>query len=42
MSKKDGMITMNKYIDNLLEKGIISIEVARNRKRDLETKAVYY
>lgn len=40
--KKDGMITMNKSIDMLLKEGIISEDVARNRIRDLETKAVYY
>jgi len=39
---KDGMITMNKSIDNLLKNGVISEDVARNRKRDLETQAVYY
>ena len=41
-SRAEGMITMNQYIDELLTKGIISQQVARNRKRDLETKAVYY
>lgn len=41
-SHKEGMITMNKYIDNLLERGIITESVAKNRKRDLETKAMYY
>lgn len=40
--QKDGMVTMNKYIDRLHQKGIISESVARNRKRDLETQAVYY
>ncbi|MDD5071579.1 MAG: PilT/PilU family type 4a pilus ATPase [Patescibacteria group bacterium] len=41
-SQKDGMITMNKSIDKLLQEGLISAEVAKNRKRDLETQAVYY
>lgn len=38
----DGMITMNQAIDELLAKGIIDAKVAENRKRDLETKSVYY
>lgn len=41
-SKEEGMITMNKSIDALLELGLITEDVARNRKRDLETKAIYY
>lgn len=41
-SQKEGMITMNKAIDKLVEAGLITEEVARNRKRDLETQAVYY
>jgi len=41
-SQKDGMITMNKAIDRLQARGIISREVAQNRKRDLETMATYY
>lgn len=40
--RDEGMITMNQYIDDLLAKGRISMQVARNRKRDLETKAAYY
>lgn len=40
--KEKNMITMNKAIDDLLKKGLISASVAHNRKRDLETKAVYY
>ncbi len=40
--KKEGMVTMNKAIDNLYEKGLISAEVSQNRKRDLETQSVYY
>lgn len=39
---KDGMVTMNKSIDALRAGGFITDEVARNRKRDLETRAVYY
>lgn len=38
----EGMITMNKAIDNLYHNGKISEEVAKNRKRDLETQIVYY
>jgi twitching motility protein PilT len=41
-SQKEGMITMNKSIDNLLKRGLITETVAKNRKRDLETKAMYY
>ena len=41
-SSQDGMVTMNKSIDELLRKGEISVDVARNRKRDLETKASYF
>ncbi|MDD4611028.1 MAG: ATPase, T2SS/T4P/T4SS family, partial [Patescibacteria group bacterium] len=41
-SQKEGMITMNKCIDKLLEEGLISEDVAKNRKRNLETKAAYY
>jgi len=40
--KKEGMITMNKSINILFEKGIISERVAKNRVRDLETKTIYY
>ncbi len=41
-SASEGMITMNKSIDNLLAEGIIDAKVAENRKRNLETKSVYY
>ncbi len=41
-SHQDGMITMNKSIDRLLDKGLITEETANNRKRNLETQAVYY
>jgi len=37
-----GMIVMNQAIDKLLEAGLIEQKVAENRKRDLETKSVYY
>lgn len=38
----EGMITMNKAIDDLYKKGKISAVNARNRKRDINTHAVYY
>jgi len=38
----EGMVTMNQAIDKLLEQGKIDAKVAENRKRDLETKSVYY
>lgn len=41
-SAKDGMIPMNKAIDQLVEQGIISFETATNRKRNVETQAAYY
>lgn len=41
-SRREGMISMNDAIDQLLHKGLIDEDTARNRKRDLETKAVYY
>lgn len=41
-SRDEGMITMNMSIDMLLAQGYISEDVAHNRKRDLDTKAVYY
>ncbi|MFA6170994.1 MAG: PilT/PilU family type 4a pilus ATPase [Patescibacteria group bacterium] len=41
-SHKEGMVTMNKAIDRLLDRGLITDEVAKNRKRNLETQAVYY
>jgi twitching motility protein PilT len=39
---KSGMMTMNKAIELMLAEGKISEDVARNRRRDLETLAVYY
>ncbi|MFA4941712.1 MAG: PilT/PilU family type 4a pilus ATPase [Patescibacteria group bacterium] len=41
-SQKEGMITMNKAIDKLVEAGRITEEVGKNRKRDLETQAAFY
>ncbi len=41
-SKGDGMISMNRSIENLYQKGLITADIAHNRKRDLETKAIYY
>lgn len=41
-SGKEGMIMMNKAIDELLRKGLISEQVARNSKRAAETKSTYY
>lgn len=41
-SQKEGMITMNKAIDKLELNGLITEDVARNRKRDMSTQAVYY
>lgn len=40
--QKEGMISMNKAIDNLYSKGLISEMTANRKKRDLETRAVYY
>ncbi len=41
-SKKDGMVTMNTSIDQLKKEGIISEDMAQNRKRNMDTKAAYY
>lgn len=40
-SYKEGMMPMNKSIDQLVEKGIVDPETAENRKRNLETQAAY-
>lgn len=40
--QKEGMITMNKAIDRLYQRGLITEEVARNRKRNLENHSMYY
>ncbi len=41
-SRKVGMITMNKAIEELVERGVVSEDIAKNRKRDMSTQAVYY
>lgn len=41
-SREEGMVSMNMAIDALYRQGVISETVAKNRKRDLETKSVYY
>ncbi|MBA3046804.1 PilT/PilU family type 4a pilus ATPase [Patescibacteria group bacterium] len=41
-SSSEGMIDMNKAIDNLVKQGAISEETAKSRKRDLATMAAYY
>lgn len=41
-SQKEGMIAMNKSIDILVKQGLVGEEVAKHRKRDLETSASYY
>lgn len=41
-SSNEGMITMDKSIEHLLAAKIIDEEVARRRKRDTGTQAVYY
>jgi twitching motility protein PilT len=40
--QREGMITMNKAIDRLLEQDIITEDVAHNRKRESGTMASYY
>jgi len=41
-SAREGMIPMNKAIEQLMEKGAISFEVSEGRKRNIETQAAYY
>lgn len=41
-SANGGMISMNKSIDQLLERGLIEQTTAESRKRNLETQASYY
>jgi twitching motility protein PilT len=41
-SAKEGMITMNKSIDQLLKDGKITEDTANNRRRDIGSKAAYY
>ncbi|MGM0495770.1 MAG: type IV pilus twitching motility protein PilT [Bacillota bacterium] len=38
----DDMISMNRAIDKLLRKGVITEDIANNRKRDMETYTSYY
>ncbi len=42
MSRNEGMITMNKSIENLYKKGIISEGVYKRKTRDDDTKITYY
>lgn len=41
-SARDGMLPMNKNIEQLAEQGIISSETALSRKRSVETQAAYF
>ncbi len=41
-SHKDGMVAINKSIDNLASRGLITENMAKRRKRDLGTRAIYY
>ncbi len=41
-SKEYGMITMNKYIEILLKKGLITKAVAKHRMRNADNKSVFY
>ncbi|MDA3839771.1 MAG: PilT/PilU family type 4a pilus ATPase [Patescibacteria group bacterium] len=41
-SSNIGMQTMNKSVDDLLRRGLISEVTATNRRRDMETHATYY
>ncbi|MCX6792514.1 MAG: PilT/PilU family type 4a pilus ATPase [Candidatus Falkowbacteria bacterium] len=41
-SAREGMIPMNKAIDQLTERGIVSYETSEGRKRNMETQAAYY
>lgn len=41
-SAKSGMFTMNKSVDDLLRRGLITKVTAANRRRDLETHSTYY
>lgn len=40
--QKEGMVTMNKSIEQLAKRGLISEATAQNRKRDVDTQAAYY
>jgi len=41
-NQQEGMVTMNNAINNLLKQEIIDEDTAKNRMRDMETRAVYY
>lgn len=41
-SSKIGMLTMNKSVDDLLRRDLVSNITANNRKRDMETHSTYY
>lgn len=41
-SAHDGMIPMNKAIEQLAERGVISSDTSEGRKRDVSTQAAYY
>jgi twitching motility protein PilT len=41
-SAREGMVPMNKYIDRLVDQGLVEAEVAETRKRNLETQASYF
>lgn len=41
-SAKQGMITMNNAIDQLVARNLIDFKTGENRKMDLDTKNVYY
>jgi len=41
-SAREGMIPMNKAIDQLMERGVVSNEIGEGRKRNVETQAAYY
>jgi twitching motility protein PilT len=40
--QREGMVEFNKNIEELLERGLISINTAANRRRNVENKATYY
>ncbi len=41
-SAKDGMVSMNKSIEQLVDRGVISFETSEIRKRDVQTQASYF
>ncbi len=42
MSREEGMITMNKYIEKLYEQGMITEDVYNRKTRDVDTQSTYY